>query len=176
MLFLRRNVTNRMSFRRLKSRPSDQDGRPERRTGAEGPLLRTSPPAPPLFGLSSRGRVLTEGSVLDLPHMVPRPGMASLPGVILSAAKDLSEGVLPRASPAGKSHRMNTYTIHPLNSFGMRTYATRLFTSQKWQRGCISAPEAARIMYLAKEAAVGPEAANDISCGIPLLRWLGVVC
>jgi hypothetical protein len=51
----------------------------ERRTGAEGPLLRTSPAVPPLFGLSSRGRVLAEGSALDLPHMVPRPGMASLP-------------------------------------------------------------------------------------------------
>src|SRR5882724_9124876 len=41
MLFLRRNVTNRMSFRRFKksmffgNRPSDHDGHPERRYGAK---------------------------------------------------------------------------------------------------------------------------------------------
>ena len=45
-------------------------------------------------------------------------------------------------SPAGKASTMNTYTIYPLNSFGMRTYAMGYFlkpfgmnTYAKWGGG-----------------------------------------
>jgi hypothetical protein len=78
----------------------------------------------PLFGLSSRGRVLAEGSALDLPCMVPRPGMASLPRCHPERSEGfLREWVSKALRPPDKSRGMNTYATHPLNSFGLRTYA-----------------------------------------------------
>jgi hypothetical protein len=146
-----------MSFRRLKDYvlwqstirprmvvPSED---PERRYGVKIQSRGTSPPhataAPPLFALSSRGRVLAEGSALDSPHMVPRPGMASLHLCHPSRSEgSLRELAFQGASPAGKASTMNTYAIPKLNSFRIRTYAMRDFaksfgmnTCAKWSGG-----------------------------------------
>jgi hypothetical protein len=141
------------------------------RPPAAGPV--DVPPAP----RADSSREATEGRTLSAPEPSTAVNSSSEPEIPAAACEPTPIPRTPSPAPAKEpfaasnpaAHNprtINTSAAFVSNSSEINTSETRLFTSQKQQRGCISAPEAQGFMYHTKAAQAGEVFYDRVSCRV----------